>query len=409
MSAPLSQQAKSSVSTADIGEINTAVEIIQSFRRGDNSLHKPPLPGHGDAYGPEHEQPTCGDDHEWRVCDNCGEDHRIASSCDRWECPRCYKRAVLKAAIRVVAKLLHYRDKYAESDELRFHRVIISPPQDEDFSTVADPLDKFYDVTRDLLLQGGGYHGGVRIPHPYRHADEPEMSANPDDRELALVGGDDDQGIWKHTLPDWADDHTPSWSETERKLSHEPHMHCYIIAESFWLPTKKIYEETGWFIRRLEPYENNDVSCYNADDLTRSVMYALSHCGDYDGYDNYRLFGAVANEPASDSQEYRASKICREYANHILGLPTSSVTCQRDLSDEDIESSGGGSSGDGDGSGSDSSTDVDEYEYDPCNGRLVHILQVPDLLDKKQEEWPADILARLETLYEDVVGEPPPG
>lgn len=412
MSTPMSDQARSSTPTASMGDIQTPVDIIESIRPGSKSLYQPPLPGHGDRYGPDDDHDTCGDDHQWRVCDNCGEDHKIASSCDRWECPRCYKRAVLKAAIRATAKLLHYRDKYAESDELRFHRVIISPPQDEDFSTVADPLDRFYEVAGDLLEQGGGYHGGIRIPHPYRHADEPDLGPDADDRDLALVGGDDDQGIWKHTLPDWSDDHTPSWSETEEKLSHEPHMHCYIVADAFWLPTEKIYEETGWFIRRLEPYQGNNVSCYNADDLVRSVMYALSHCGDYDGRDHYRFFGAMANESASDAQEQRASKICREYANHILGLSTSSVTCQRDLSDEDIDSSGGSSSG-GDGSGDGSSDEPspgeDESEYEPCNGRLVHIRQVPDLLDDHQDDWPDGTVARLENLYEEIVGEPPPG
>lgn len=416
MSAPISEQAQSSASTADIGDIQTAVEIIKSIRTGENTLHQPPLPGHGDPYLPEDDNPTCGDDHEHRVCDNCGEDHKIASSCDRWVCPRCYKRAVLKAAIRTTAKLLHYRDKYSpDSDDLKFHRVIISPPQDEDFSTVADPLDRFYEVAGDLLEQGGGYHGGVRIPHPYRHADEPDLGPDADDRELALVGGDDDQGIWKHTLPNWSDDHTPTWSETRQKLSHEPHMHCYIVAESFWLPTKEIYEETGWFIRRLEPYEGEDnhVSCYNADHLVRSVMYALSHCGDYEGRDHYRFFGAISNESASDAQEQRASKICREYANHILGLPTSSVSCRRDLSDEEIDGSSTAgssfSSSSESGSGSESSTTGDdESDYEPCNGRLVHIRQVPDLLEKNEEEWSDSTKDHLCDLYEDIVGVPPP-
>lgn len=438
----LSGQAQSSMPTADTG-VELPVDIIESIRDGSNSLDEPPLPGHGDAYGPDDDQPTCGDDHTTRVCDNCGDDHQVASSCDRWECPRCYKRAVLKAGIRTTAKLAHYRDKYARGDELRFHRVIVSPP--DDFSTVADdPLDRLYDAVGDLLEQGAGYHGGILIPHPYRHADEANLDPDADDRDLALVGGDDDQGIWKHTLPDWADDHTPSWSETRDKLSHEPHFHCYIVSESMWLPTEQIYDETGWFIRRLEPYEDNNVSCYGVEDLARSVMYALSHCGDYDNRDHYRFFGAIANESASDAQETRMSYICRDYADHVLGLPASSVTCQRDVSDVPVspvvsdesggssespqeggqsaeagstsggpgsggsrfDSSGGGSDSSGGGSAPDDAAVGDDYA--PCNGRLVHYRQIPDLLDAHEDDWPAEIKQNLRDLYEDLTGEPPP-
>lgn len=399
--------------TSSIGDEDTAVDIINSIRNGSHALPQPPLPGHGAPYGADDDMPTCGEDHHWRVCDNCGSDHKIGACCDRWECPRCYKRAVLQAATSATSKLAHYRDKYARGDELRFHRVVIVPPVDEEFSTVADPLDKLYDVAGDLLDVGGGRHGGVRIPHPFRHADEPDFD-DPDgldDRDLALVGGDDDQGVWKHTLPDWTDDHTPEWSETRGKLVHEPHMHAYIVSESFWLPTKEIYEETGWVIKRLEPYEDNNVSCYGVEDLARSVMYALSHCGDYDNTPHYRFFGALANESASDAQKARMSAICRDHADHILGLPTSSVTCKENVaddssSDDDDESVaegfGGADGGEFDPS-DESSTDSD---YEPCGGRLVDVKHVPDILSDNQD-WPDDVKQRLRDLYKEVIDPPP--
>jgi len=311
--------------------------------------------------------------------------------------------------------MVNYRDKYARGDELKFHRVVIVPPPDEDFATVAaDPLDKFYEVCGDLLELGSGHHGGVRIPHPYRHADEPEFDPDDDDlddRDIALVGGDDDQGIWKHTLPDWDSGHTPSWEETRAKLSHEPHMHCYLVSEKFWLPTTEIYEETGWFIRRLEPYgdEDNSVSCFNLDDLARSVMYALSHCGDYDG-DHYRFFGALANEPASESQKRRASRVCRKYANHVLGLNTGSVTCEKDVSEDDeVTPERVTYTGDGSGSSSpstDAEGDDEGGERMPCGGRLRHWRAIPDLLEKR--DWPPPVEARLRRVYEDEAGEPVP-
>lgn len=391
------------------------VDIIESVRRGDHRLPEPPLPGHGDPYTEADERPTCGEDATTRVCDNCGSHHSIEATCDRWECPRCYKRAVLKAGERSVAKLANYRDKYARGDELKFHRVVIVPPPDEDFSTVAaDPLDKFYEVCGDLLEAGSGHHGGVRIPHPYRHADEPEFDPDDDDlddRDLALIGGDDDQGVWKHTLPDWEGGHTPSWEETRAKLSHEPHMHCYIVSESFWLPTTEIYEETGWFIRRLEPYgdEDNHVSCFDIEDLARSVMYALSHCGDYEG-DHYRFFGSLANEPASESQKRRASRVCRSYADHVLGLNTGSVSCERDVATLDVSPERVAPSGDGSGSGV-SSTDTESEDEDgvqrtPCGGRLRHWRAIPDLIEKR--DWPQQVEARLRRVYEEEGGEPVP-
>lgn len=403
-----------------MGDSKTAVEIINSIRSGSNALPQPPLPGHGDPYLPEDDMPTCGEDFTWRVCDNCGDDHKIGSTCDRWECPRCYKRAVLHAAESVTSKLAHYRDKYAKGSELRFHRVVMVPPPDEDFETVADPLDKLYEVAGDLLEAGGGHHGGVRIPHPYRHADEADPTAATD-RELALVGGkeDDDQGIWKHTLPDWNDGHTPDWSETRAKLEHEPHIHAYMVSESFWLPTEEIYEETGWVIKRLEPYEHNKVSCYGVEDLARSVMYALSHCGDYANTPHYRFFGALSNEPASDAQKARMSDICRDHAEHILGLSTSSVTCKRDVSGDAESDSptpiddGNDGSFNGGGGGGESSSDNnvvamdDSNDYLPCGGRLRRLKYVPDLLEEHDEDWSEATKQRLRELYQDVIG--PPG
>jgi uncharacterized membrane protein YgcG len=359
--------------------------------------------------------PTCGEDHSWRVCDNCGDDHKIGSTCDRWACPRCYKRAVLHAATSVTAKLAHYRDKYAKGDSLRFHRVVIVPPPDEDFSTVADPLDKLYEVAGDLLDFGSSHHGGVRIPHPYRHADEPDP-ATASDRALSLVGGDnDDQGVWKHTLPDWSDDYTPSWEETRGRLSHEPHIHAYVISEGFWLPTKKIEEETGWVIRRLEPYENNDVSCYNVEDLARSVMYALSHCGDYDNAQkHFRYFGALSNEPASDAQKARMRSICRDYAGHVLGLDTSSVSCKRDVSDAEspVLSGDGNDGADGfggggsSGGGGDGAVAVGDSDYTPCGGSLRRIKYVPDLIEENAEKWSSETKQRLRELHAEVIGPP---
>jgi hypothetical protein len=386
----------------------SAVEIIDSVRDGENVFPDPELPGFGEVYGPDDERPTCGSDTVTRVCDNCGTHHTIDATCDRWECPRCYKRAVLKAAIRVVSKLATYRDKYAHSDELKYHRVIIVPPPDEDFSTVADPLDRFYEVCGDLLKRGGGVDGGVRIPHPYRHADEADLSASDldelDDEELALIGGDD-QGAWKHTLPNWSDDHVPDWDETRSILSHDPHLHAYLVGDYFHLPTAEIYEETGWFIRRLEPYgdENNHVSCFDIEDLARSVMYALSHTANFSDRDNYRFFGSVSNEAATESQKRRASSVCRDYAGHVIGLDTSSVTCRRDVSDDDEVAAQRAVSGSGSGSGSGSEEDP---ERTSCGGRLVHWRKIPELIENR--DWSDEIVAELEGIYEELAGEPPP-
>lgn len=402
---PLSEAAKSSMKTSSIGATEDAVALINRIRPGSNTLVEPDLPGHGDLYTEADERPACGVATEVRVCGSCGEDHEIGATCDRWECPRCYKRAVLKATIRVTAKFAHYRDKYARGDELRFHRVIIVPPPEGEFSTTADPLDRFYKGSGDLLEAGGGYHGGVRIPHPYRHADEPAVRPDTDDRRLALVGGgdeDDEQGIWKHTLPDWSSDHIPDWAETQAKLSHEPHMHCYLVSESFWLPTPEIYEETGWVVKRLEPYddEENHVSCFDVNDLGRSVMYALSHAGMYDG-DKYRYFGALTNEPATVSQKQRMSRICRNYANHVLGLPTSSGMCSVDVSHASDDAAAVAGRGGGGSRASSDATDASGNGYEPCGGYFVHPRQVPTLIEKHADDWPEERIDRLRRKFGD--------
>jgi hypothetical protein len=183
-------------------------------------------------------------------------------------------------------------------------------------------------------------------------------------------------------------------------------MHAYMVAENFWLPTAEIYEETGWIIKRLEPYENNDVSCYGVEDLARSVMYAMSHCGDYDDRQHYRFFGAISNESASGAQKARMSGICRDYADHVLGLPTSSVTCREDVSDDDSTDSsdadGVEDSEGGDGATNGSEADSDDYQ--PCGGRLVAAKHIPELL--ADNDWPDPIEEQLRELYQNVVDPP---
>jgi hypothetical protein len=386
--------------------------MIESIRNGSNWMPEPPLPGHGDPYGPDDDQPTCGEEAVTKVCDNCGSHHHIDATCDRWECPRCWRRATLRGGIRAVSKLIHYRDKYSpDSDDLKFHRIVIVPPPEQDFRTVADPVDKIYDVGSDLLGYAGGSHGGIMTMHPYRHADEPSTDVDEldelDDSQLALIDSEDDQGVWKHTLPDWESDHTPDWAETRAKLSHEPHLHCYIISEHFYLDTKRIYEETGWFIRRLEPYENSNASCFGAEDLARSVMYALSHSAHFSNRDHFRYFGAVANESATEAQKRRSSRICRSHASHVLGLSEASITCKRDVSDDDETTAQRAVSG---GSGSSGSTESTDSEEDPertsCGGQLVHWRKIPELIESR--EWSDEIVAELEDLYEELAGEPPP-
>jgi hypothetical protein len=185
-----------------------------------------------------------------------------------------------------------------------------------------------------------------------------------------------------------------------------------MVSENVHLPTERIYEETGWFIRRLEPYgdEDNHVSCFDEEDLARSVMYALSHAGDYDA-DHYRFFGSLSNEPASEDQERRASSVCRSYCHHILGMPSSSVSCEKDVSEDDETEPDrtGISSGAGSGSSSAStaeSTESEDADYMPCGGRLRHIQQLPDILDKR--DWPDDVVSKLKLKYEQATGEPPP-
>jgi hypothetical protein len=318
----------------------------------------------------------------------------------------------LKGGIRATAKLAHYRDKYSpDSNDLKTHRVVMIPPVDRDWSTVAEPVDKLYDTASDLLTYAAGGHGGMMTLHPYRHADEPDFDDIDDldevsDSDLALIDSQDDRGVWKHTLPDWDDGHTPDWEETRARLVFEPHLHCYVVSEYFFLDTARIYEETGWIIVRLEPYEGNSVSCYGIEDLSRSVMYALSHSAHIEDRDHFRYYGAIANESASEAQKRRASRVCRSYSGHVLGLSESGVTCKRDVSDDDETSAQKVVSGGGTGSADSSDDDDANAERTPCGGRLRHWKQIPDLIEKR--DWPDEVVNELEELYEELSAEPPP-
>jgi len=315
-----SEQALSSLrSSGDTKATEGAIDAIEMIRSGDQSFPEPELPGHGDVYTEDDDRPACGRDKEPMFCKEHGHLHEKGATCTRWDCPRCYKAAVYDRSKRCTARLAHYRDKYSDDDgggtPLYLHRVIISPP--DDFSTVADPLDRFYQACAELLDLGGA-EGGVVMPHPYRHEDEDALDGDLDevnDTALALIDSEDSRGVWPETLPDWEEDYTPDWETTQGVLSNELHAHCYVVAPRIHLPTAQIYDETGWFIRRLEPYEDNNVSVYNVPDLARSMQYALSHVGNFESQKNYRYFGSVANETPTERQKRRASEICRDIAH----------------------------------------------------------------------------------------------
>lgn len=393
-----------------------ALEAIEKARPGPNTMSTAPLPGHGDVYGVDNDEgkPACGIDTRTFFCSEHGHSHEKAATCERWECPRCWKARALSAGSDSSAKLIHFRDKYCKSkkdvskgtDVKKFHRVIISPPSD--WSTSAsDARDRALNVCKDVL-DAGGADGGVIIPHLYRHADEPDLDFDdwddrPDDALLALTANEDSRGVWPETLPDWANGRTPSWSDTEKLLVHEPHFHCYVVADHIWLPTEQIYEETGWFIRRLEPYEKGSASCYSASDLARSITYAMSHLSNFEGTPNYRYFGAVANEAASEAQKRRASRLCRRHAPKLLGLPQFSVSCSDRLEDDEESFE----SFEGSGGCDDGCEDDDAFDEPVCNAPIVPLQQLPYYLDRYEYSE-----ARVRTLIEAYIaqeGELPPG
>jgi len=276
-------------------------------------------------------------------------------------------------------------------DKPHLHRIIISPP--EDFSTSAEnAIDRLIEAGKDILTKGSIGHGcgGAIIPHLYRSADDSD---------------DDDTGFWKEVLPDGANGFTPDWSETRNKLSLEPHLHCYIVTDKFWLDTDTIEELTGWTIRRLEPYNGKDHSISKISHLVRSVQYALSHSAVRDG-DMYRYFGRTANISAGSQTEAWVDKLARRQAPKILGLPSQSLSCNNEVEDGEEESwydYSGGSSEDDSSVGSKA-----DDEHTRCGGRLLHIRELDRFLgDNGWSESKEEKLRELKEWYFEQSGPPP--
>lgn len=362
----------------DLGTTKDALDAIESIRNG---LHRPkesPLPGHGEIRdGSEHGK-KCGVKEEPRYCANCGDWYICGNTCNRWECPRCYKSPNLDRSVDITAKLQEHRevvemrrdnesDAADKLDKPHAHRIIVSLP--DDFSTVSEnPIDRATDAVKDILKAGtfGDTSGGVIVPHLYRSEDSD--------------GIQDDRGFWKDVLPDYDDDYTPSWSDTRQKLSLEPHFHCYLIADKFWVDTDYIEDETGWVIRRLEPYgdKDNHESVRNVSHLTRSVMYALSHAPVSDG-NMYSYFGDTHNISSGEQTEAWVDELARSHASKILGLSTN-INCNNEVAEGEQNSCYRGYSDSDDDS--DSKTESDRVN---CGGRLLHIRTLDRFLD--DNDW----------------------
>lgn len=391
--------------TSEAGEnYESVIETIERIRNGSNRPSDYPLPGHGESYGEEDDQPTCGKKEEPRFCPNCGDWHVAGNACGRWSCNRCWKRACLKRSVSVASKIVEHRqlvgaernqDNESSPDrpeKPHLHRIIISPP--EDFSTSAEkPINRLIEAGKDILTHGskGDESGGAIIPHLYRSAGDSD---------------DDDRGFWKEILPDGANGFTPNWSETRDKLSLEPHLHCYIVADKFWLDTDTIQNETDWTIRRIEPNDDNSHSVDNQGVLVRSVQYALSHSAVRDG-DMYRYFGRTANISAGEQTEAWIDKLARQRAPKILGLPSQSLSCDNEVEDGEEESWYDFGDSDGD-SKNDSSAGAGDDEYTTCGGRLLHIRELDRFLgDNDWSESKEEELRELKRWYFNQSGPPP--
>lgn len=331
----------------DINDTELFEEDLQLWRR--STLPHLDLPGFGEP------EDDCGEYSPTGMftCPCCSNVVEFKHNCYRYDCPIHAPHAIRRRAAGsksmpgVVAKIAALRawlDSYYKQHHIRFHRLVFSPPQDF-FWRSDQPLERAFDLIGEMLDVFGAQ--GFVVYHPWAGSDG------------------DDRGEWKQRLfsgRDWQGD-------VADELVPRGHFHVYAVGKEIQVGTdadgyaldvdeldeddhdgaddgtsvsELVQEETGWVIKRIEPYAGSSVSIYDEEDLARSVTYGLSHAGVYETESGQRRLAARFKGPdwnEVDVQEHRKREnaaIVNDIAEDTLGVTAPDLTCDRELATTSI-------------------------------------------------------------------------
>lgn len=363
------------------------------------------LPGFGSEYD------DCGDARR-HFCSDCGHSFEVGRTCSRSMCPRCGASWVLNRAAtsrengRDVPGLVAQLDKTARMMSSRLdtavykHHIVMSPPMNDWFLEAADPLDRTFEVIRELMDILG--LEGVAFYHPWAGDNEDHEG--------------DDRGQWKNRVFSGRD-----W-EGDVKDELIPRGHFHIVACSPFVPgagvTDRVFEGTGWIIKRITKRGSSNKSLDDLEDVAKAVTYCLSHTGiDTSGKTNqaaYRKYGSTYHSgEVPDRVRDAADAAVRKVAPSTLGIPAKSVTCYNEVPESEAcnDDCTPDTPDDGDGDGDDDleqPDDQEEMKLVPCSGRVHDISEAGHFLESEDWRDRATFSRVLERHYEDWLSERPP-
>jgi len=188
----------------------------------------------------------------------------VRRNCGRFECPVCYETWVAKGAKRIEYRFLEYvkmRRKAWFGFKLYPKHVTISPPQDIPQGELQGRMPH-YKAKIHKLLTRVGLHGGTVIYHPYRW-------------KCWECGTNRKQGRKD----------CPTCGGTSFMQYYAPHFHALGTGFIDGKKVKRVFEETGYFIKNINGSERN---------IFRTAQYQLSHCARREGGRAFTWFGTLS-------------------------------------------------------------------------------------------------------------------
>lgn len=294
------------------------------------------LPGFAD----ETMQHDCGES-QLHMCDECGSVHDRGRTCKQSRCPRCWKKWAMERAETHVGRADAVA-RYRGSSGTAHHKHHVAFMLPEDWRPRGDPDERYREtqkVVRDIISEIWG-DDAMYVYHGW------SGSGYGDDGGGAEH---DDMGEWAPRLPDGVD-HRDWAGDVRDELYQRPHFHAIIVSSH--IPggdiTSRVYDETGWLIRRFADDEGRSISGEDRqeemEDLARATAYTLSHtavkvghgdenndarvhtCGSR--WRNYRKVTTYSDT------EVEAKRAVRAVAPTVLDLSEDEISCAEEIAPE---------------------------------------------------------------------------
>jgi len=266
-----------------------------------------------------HQQPDCGEDQPHYACQSCGTPIHVGRTCKSPLCKRCWAANVFERTVKIAGQqeaLKMY--KHSEGDSGTLVRQHWSATAPTGFAVDSEqPIERGKEIIKELFRRNFGIENLQVHYHPW--------------------GLDQDQEVA------WADviDDRENWKE---KVVYRPHFHVLFVGYADKSATEAIHKESGWILNRHErEIEGKMISVEDLEDLTRQVMYNLTHSyveeKEYGHQIWARQLGQTLHNEISyipDKVRKKVEKYARKHAPKLMGVQFADVansTCSETVTD----------------------------------------------------------------------------